>query len=314
VDNLIVTRAWAQDIDAFKSEMAAHFKMSNLGALSYYLDSEVRQGKDAITLGQRAYVEKLLERGGMADCKLSATPMEERIKLSKQSTTAKVDTTRYRSIVGGLRYLTHTRSDITFVVGYVSRFIEDPRKDHWTAVKRLLRYIKGSLDQAVVFPDHGGGSGLQLTVFSEAPPKSGEGEPELTVFSDADMAGDVDGRRSTSSVLVFLGAAPIAWQSLKQKMVALSTCEAEYVAAATAACQVVWLRRLLGELTGEEAHLPALMVDNKPAIALAKNPVLHDRSKHIDIKFHFPRDCVDGGQIVIEFVKTGRQLIDILTK
>ena len=91
--------------------------------------------------------------------------------------------------------------------------------------------------------------------------------------------------------------------SLKQKVVALSTCEAEYVAAATAASQVVWLRRLLGELTGAEAHPPALMVDNQPAIALAKNPVLHDRSKHIDVKFHFLRDCVDGGQIVIESSK-----------
>ena len=88
-------------------------------------------------------------------------------------------------------------------------------------------------------------------------------------------------------MLVFLGGAHIAWQSLKQKIVALSTCEAEYVAAATAACQAFWLRRLLGELTGEEAHPPALMVDNQPAIALAKNPVLHDQSKHIDIKFHF---------------------------
>jgi len=155
---------------------------------------------------------------------------------------------------------------------------------------------------------------LRLTVFSEAPSKAKEGEPELTVFSDADMAGDIDGRRSTSSVLVFFGVAPIAWQSLKQKIVALSTCEAEYVAAATAACQAVWLRRLLGELTDEEAHPPALMVDNQPTIALAKNPVLHDRSKHIDIKFHFLRDCIDEGQIVIEFVETGRQLADILTK
>jgi len=124
----------------------------------------------------------------------------------------------------------------------------------------------------------------------------------------------VDGRRSITGVIVFLGAAPVAWQSLKQKTVVLSTCEAEYVAAATAACQVVWMRRLLGELTGEEAQPPVLMVDNKPAIALAKNPVLHDRSKHIDVKFHFLRDCVDGGQLVIEFVETGRQLADILTK
>ena len=94
----------------------------------------------------------------------------------------------------------------------------------------------------------------------------------------------------------------------------MSTCETEYVAAATATCQAVWLRRLLGELTGVEAHPPALMVDYQPAIALAKNPVLHDQSKHIDIKFHFLRDYVDGGQIVIEFVETGRQLADILTK
>jgi hypothetical protein len=134
------------------------------------------------------------------------------------------------------------------------------------------------------------------------------------VFSDADMAGDIDEWRSTTGVLVFLESAPISWLSLKQKVVALSTCEVKYVAAATAACQVVWLRRLLGELTGVEAHPPALMVDNQPAIALAKNPVLHDRSKHINVKFHFLRDNVGGGQIVIEFVETSRQLADILTK
>ena len=118
------------------------------------------------------------------------------------------------------------------------------------------------------------------------------------MFSDADIAGDIDGRRSTSGVLVFLGSAPISWLSLKQKMVALSTCEAEYVAAAIAACQVVWLRRLLGELTGVEAHPPTLMVDNQSTIAIAKNSVFHDRSKHIDVKFHFLRDCIDGGSVL----------------
>jgi len=115
-------------------------------------------------------------------------------------------------------------------------------------------------------------------------------------------------------VLIFLGATPVAWQSLKQKVVALSTCEAEYVAAATMACQVVWLCRLLGELIGKEAHPPALMVDNQPAIALTKNLVLHDQSKHIDVKFYFLRDYVDEGQIIIEFVETGRQFADVLTK
>ena len=97
--------------------------------------------------------------------------MEEQLKLSKHSTVAKVDATRYRSIVGGLRYLTHTRPDIAFVIGYVSRFMEDPREDHWSAVKRLLRYVKGTLDQAITFPKSGGKGGLWLTVFSEAPPR-----------------------------------------------------------------------------------------------------------------------------------------------
>ena len=154
-------------------------------------------------------------------------------------------------------------------------------------MKRLLRYVKETVNHGIIFPKTGG-SRLQLTM-----------------FSDADMVGDIDGRQSTSSVLVFLGSAPISYLSLKQKVVALSTCEAEYVAAATAACQVVWLRRLLGELTSVQAHPPALMVDNQPAIALAKNLILHDQSNHIDVKFHFLRDCVDGGQIVIEFVETG---------
>ena len=200
--------------------------MSDLGALSYYLGIEVRQGKEELTLGQSTYASKLLERSGMAKCKTCMTPMEERLKLMKDSTAAKVDATLYRSIVGGLRYLVHTRPDIAFVVGYLNRFMEDPREDHWAAVKRLLRYVKGTVNHGIIFPKTGG-SRLQLTV-----------------FSDADMAGDIDRRRSTSGVLVFLGSAPISWLSLKQKMVALSTCEAEYVAAATAACQVVWLRRL----------------------------------------------------------------------
>jgi len=134
------------------------------------------------------------------------------------------------------------------------------------AVKRLLCYIKGTLDQVIVFPKSGR---LQLMVFSEAPTKSGEGEPGLIAFSDADRAGDIDEGQSTSGVLIFLGSAPITLQSLKQKMVALSTCEAKYVASATAACQVVWLRRLLGELTGKKVCPPMLMVD-KSAIALTK--------------------------------------------
>ena len=163
VDDLIITGVRAEDIDSFKREMAARFRMNDLGALSYYLGIEVRQGKDALTLSQSAYASKLLERSGMAECKPWMTPMKERLKLTKTSTTAKVDATLYRSIVGGMRYLVHTRPDIAFVVGYVSRFMKDPREDHWAMVNQGIVFLKI------------GGSGQQLTV-----------------FSDADMAGDID--------------------------------------------------------------------------------------------------------------------------
>ncbi|XP_066375271.1 secreted RxLR effector protein 161-like [Miscanthus floridulus] len=202
----------------------------------------------------------------MVDCKLCVNPMEERLKLSKNSTAAKVDATCYRSIVGGLRY--------------VSRFMEDPREDHWIAVKRLLCCVKGTVDQGIVFPKTGDEGGLRLTVFNDALPKTDDGGGlRLTVFSDADMADDIDGRRSIFGVLVFLGSALISWQPLKQKVVALSTCEVEYVAAATTACQAVWLCWLLCEQTGEEARPPAL-----------------------------------NGRIILEFVETDRQLANILTK
>ena len=130
--------------------------MSDLGALSYYLGIEVRQGKEELTLGQSAYASKLLEQSGMAECKSCVTLMEERLKLMKASTAAKVDATLYRSIIGGLRYLVHTRPDIAFAMGYVSHFIENPREDHWAVVKRLLCYIKGMVDQGIIFPKTSG--------------------------------------------------------------------------------------------------------------------------------------------------------------
>jgi len=137
--------------------------------------------------------------------------MEEKIKLSKESTAEKVDATQYRSIIGGLRYLTHTRPDIMFAVGYLGRFMEDPREDHSAAVKKLLCYVAGTIGYGIIYPRRRG-AGL-----------------ELTGFSDSDMAGDVDGRKSTSGILFFLDGCPISWQSQKQRVVALSTCEAEYI-------------------------------------------------------------------------------------
>ena len=197
--------------------------------------------------------------------------------------------------MGSLRYLVHTRPDIAFAVGYVSRFMERPTSEHLNAVKRILRYIAGTIDYGCHFRRTGA-------------------ELKLLGFSDADMGGDIDTRKSTTGVLFFLGSSPVTWQSQKQKVVALSSCEAEYIAGTAAACQGIWLAQLLADLQSKQRAAFLLKMDSQSAIALSKNPVFHDRSKHIDVKYHFIRECIGNGTMDIEHVRTEEQLADILTK
>ena len=255
----------------------------------------MRQHNGGIDLGQAAYAAKILDKADMTGCNPCHTPMEPRFKLSRVSSAQPVDATDYRSIVGMLRYLVHTRPDLAFSVGYVSRFMQEPTTEHMAAVKHVLLYVAGTL--------HGG---VRYT--------RGDHDAPLIGYSDSDLGGDVDNRRSTTGVAFFLGSNLVSWQSQKQRVVALSSCESEYMAATTAACQGIWLARLLGEIKDEELKAAVLNVDNKSAISLSKNPVYHDRSKHIEIRYHFIRECVENGKIQIEFVRSGDQLADVLTK
>jgi hypothetical protein len=296
VDDLIITGANARVIEAFKEEMRHTFRMSDLGLLSFYMGIEVKQGNNSISLCQAAYARKLLEKAGLENCNSCSTPMETRLQLSTKSTSEEVEAKMYRSLVGSLRYLVHTRPDISFAVGYVSRFMEKPRQEQLAAVKHLLRYIAGTVSHGLVYS------------------KFTKGNNRITGYSDSDFGGDVDERKSTTGVIFFLGQMVISWMSQKQKLIALSTCEAEYIAGAAGACQAVWLNRLLEELTGISPQQPILRMDNQSAIALSKNPVLHDRSKHIDTKFHFIRQCVEDGRLCLDYVQTQEQLADVLTK
>ena len=137
---------------------------------------------------------------------------------------------------------------------------------------------------------------------------------ELVGYTDSDHAGDIEDRKSTSGNVFSLGNNLVTWSSQKQKIVTLSSCEAEYVAAAVAACQGVWLSRLISEMLGRPQAKFKLFVDNQAAIALSKNPVHHDRSKHIDIKYHYIRDCVEKGQVEVDHIRTREQIADALTK
>lgn len=296
VDDLIISGPDVDDIKMFKSEMKKKFNMSDLGLLSYYLGIEVKQDPSGITLCQSSYAAKIIDMAGMSNCNSSDTPMECRLKLSKKNEGELLNPTEYRSIIGSLRYIINTRPDLAFDVGVVSRYMEAPGRDHWLAVKRILRYLKGTL-----------GYGCKYE-------KGAELKPMLLGYSDSDFAGDMEDRKSTTGVGYFLNGSLVTWASQKQKIVALSSCEAEYVAAAAAACQGIWLSRLVADFLGTKETTVRLLMDNLSAIALSRNPVHHDRSKHIDTRYHFLRECVEEGKVEIEHVRTAEQVADIFTK
>jgi hypothetical protein len=268
VDDLVITGGDVQELEQFKEQMKKTFQMTDMGLLRFYLRLEVEQSQAGITISQGSYALKILQGAGLADCNASHTPMESRLKLNKYSNDDCVDATEYRRLIGALRYLVNSRPDLAYAVGYVSRFMEKPTVEHLVAVKRILRYVAGTVH-------------LGCHYQKEAR------KVDLLGYSDSDHGADVDGRRSTSGILFFLGKSVITWQPQKQKVVALSSCEAEYIAAATTSCQGVWLSRLLAELRGKDVDTITLKIDNQSAIQLSKNLVFHDRSKHIDVNYHY---------------------------
>ncbi|XP_074376971.1 secreted RxLR effector protein 161-like [Apium graveolens] len=231
----------------------------------------------------------------MSDCNPVRYPMEPKLLLHKDENGEPVNPKEFKSIIGGLRYLVHTRLDIAYAVGVVSRFMQRPTMLHLSAAKRILRYVRGTLDFGLVY-------------------KAGKGNYLLAGYSDSDLAGCVDDRKSTGGVAFYLDDSLITWISQKQRCVALSSSEAEFMAARTAACQGIWLQRVLSYISDVEPGPVILYIDNRSAVDLAKNPVFHGRSKHIDIHYHFIRECVEQGLIKIKYVSTNEQRADILTK
>jgi hypothetical protein len=293
VDDLIFTGNNLKMIEDFRKEMMMRYEMNDLGLLHHFLGIEIYQEVDGVFICQKKYAEKILKKFGMFGCNPTDTPLVVNEKLKKEDGGKKVDASNYRSLVGNLFYLTSTRPDIMFAASLLSRFMNDPSHIHLGAAKRVLRYIQGTLGYGIKYDS--------------------KVETKLIGFCDSDWAGCMDDMKSTSGYVFSLGSGAFSWCSKKQQTVAQSSAEAEYVSAGVATQQAIWLKRILEDF-GEKQEAVNIHCDNKSAIAMAKNPVFHGRTKHIAIKHHFIREAIEDEEVQLSFCKTNDQVADIFTK
>jgi len=303
VDDVILTGNCLRELEIIKKQLQSKFQMSDLGKCQFVLGIELIESETSRSLSQQRYINDILNRFEMQDCKPASTPINisEKITLHQCPKTNEeildMKNIPYREAVGSLMHLmVSSRPDLAYAVGYVARFMENPGKVHWIAVKRIMRYLKGTKDYAITFKKN-------------VPLK-------LEGYSDADWAGNLDDRKSTSGYLFKIAQGTISWGSKKQNCVALSTSEAEYIALSLAIQEGTWINNLFNEIIGEKLVENQLIIfeDNQSCIKMSKNPINHGRAKHIDIKYHFIRDCVKSGHVKLLYKETKFMLADILTK
>ncbi|XP_042944495.1 uncharacterized protein LOC122278367, partial [Carya illinoinensis] len=293
VDDIIFGATNENMCQVFAKTMQEEFEMSMMGELTFFLGLQIKQAKSGTFINQSKYIKELLKKFGMENAKEIGTPMSPSTKLDKDESGKPVDSKIYRGMIGSLLYLTASRPDIMFSVCLCARFQSSPKESHLIAVKRILRYLSGTINLGLWYPKH--------TSF------------DLISYTDADYAGCKIDQKSTSGACHFLGHALVSWFSKKQNSVALSTAEAEYVAAGSCCAQVLYMKQQLEDFKLMYNHIP-IKCDNTSAINLSKNPIQHSRTKHIEIRYHFLRDHVQKGDIMLEFTNTHDQLADIFTK
>ncbi|CAN6699168.1 unnamed protein product [Malus baccata var. baccata] len=293
VDDIIITGSASASIQQVITALHTEFDIKDLGDLHYFLGIQISRTATGLFLSQSKYVLDILTKTEMIDAKPCDTPCLPYTRLLKDDGDPYTNPTLYRSVVGALQYLTFTRPDIAFSVHQVAQFMQSPMVAHFTAVKRILRYLKGTISHGIGYS---------------------RGSLQLKAFSDADWAGDPNDRRSTTGLVVFLGNSPISWSSKKQLTVSRSSTEAEYRALSSTSAELDWIQQLLVFLQVPLSSPPVLFCDNLSAIALSFNPVQHQRTKHIEIDVHFVRERVAKKQLSVQFVSSKEQFADILTK
>jgi Reverse transcriptase (RNA-dependent DNA polymerase) len=304
VDDLLIASNSLEGMNALKHDLSRRFAMKDLGEAHWVLGIQIDRDRTArsLSISQREYVLKVLERFGMSECKSVVTPLESSVKLSKTdcpASTAVTDTAfmrLYQSAVGAVMYaMMGTRPDIAFAVASLSQFSSNPGQSHWLSLKHVLRYLKGTVDYKLTY----GGNNRSLHFHG---------------FCDSDWGSDVDDRRSVTGYVFMLGGGAVSWQSKKQPTVALSSVEAEYMAATQATREAMWWRKLLHELGIQSYPTTTIYSDSQGSIALSKNPEHHGRSKHIDIRHHFVREQVVAGVVALQYVPTEEMMADVMTK
>lgn len=294
IDDGMIASTNKDKIKSFLDYLANEFEIT-VSPLDTFLGVQIKRHADgSLFINQSRYIEKLIKRFRLEEAHDVAIPADQHQDLSLWAPNdGEVVHVPYKEAVGSLLFLTTvSRPDIAFAVNAVSQHAESPKKVHWNAVKRILKYVKGTADQGITFGKNN--------------------SMKLIAYSDADFAGDKTTRKSTTGFVIQLGEAPIVWGSQKQKMVSTSTTESEYVAGSETVKELIWIKRLLNSLIKIET--PVLYMDNKSAIKLIKNPEYHRRTKHIDVKYHFIRHHYEEKDFQLRYVASGNQVADICTK
>ena len=301
VDDLLIFSNEMAELQELKMQMCKRFEMTDLGEVRYCLGLEISRDRTnrTIKIGQARYVKEILERFNMGECKPVSTPTEGKLSNDMSPATAeereRMADIPYQNAVGSLMYaMLGTRPDIAFAVGAISWYSSNPGEAHWRAVKRVFRYLKGTSDYAIMYDGR---------------------SRKIEGFSDADWVGDQDERRSTTGYVFVINGGAVTWLSKRQQTVALSSTEAEYMALAHTAKEAIWIRRFLQEIYPNEAKCCLeINTDNQSSLALAKNPVHHARTKHIDIRHHFIREKIETKELDVSFCGTEDMVADVLTK
>lgn len=297
VDDLIIFTNDFDFMESFKTNLMSVFDMKDLGKAKGFLGIRLIRNKEAgsISIDQKKYIHNMIDRFNMRDCNPVLTPMELQCKLSKTAKKDMIDVP-YQELIGSLLFLARiTRPDIIYAVNYLSSFNNCHSQEHWTAAKRVIRYLKGTINKKIVY-SRGSNQDIQIKG-----------------FCDADFASNPEDRRSTTGFVFLMSGGAITWNSKKQPTIALSTTEAEYMALSTAVQETLWLNNLKKEILPKVPKI-ILHVDNQSAIQLAKNATFHNRTKHIDVKHHFVREAIEADLLELKYIGTKEMTADIFTK